>query len=197
MNDDRAVKHNKETAYAKSILFNAIRLGGQKEALKAREDLNSILEVAIRNVAVFDHIENYVETVLKNNLKDQDPKHYIRSVFKGASEAVMDTLYTMAENKDMILLIGMLNAYNILFEQTYDQVIVDVTTVVELDDKLRNLIEEKAKKDLGQDVVLNEKINKNIIGGVIITAQNKTLDCSLFRTIMDARNELTSVHQNS
>lgn len=194
--DDRHTRLNKENAYAKSILYNAIRIGGKSEALRARSDLYSILKVSMSNVTVFDQIENYAQSILKTNSNESFADNYIKKIFVGVSDAVLDTLIVMANNGDMRLVLGIYDAYNKLFEETYNQVIVDVTTAVELDDNLRKLIKNKAQNDLDSDVVLAEKVDKKILGGIRLQARNRTIDSSLFSLLNQVRNELTSIHQN-
>lgn len=194
MKEDRAVKTNKENAYAQSILHNAIRLGGQKEALRARDDLSNIVGAAMSNVSIFDRVENYIASINDGNIEKDVASGYVQKIFNGVSESVMDTLLIMAENRDMRYLIGIANAYDKVFEQTYEQIIVDVFTVVELNDHLRELIYKKVQNDFDSDVVLNEKISTDILGGIIISARNRIIDCSLLRMIKKAKIELTSIH---
>ena len=62
--------------------------------------------------------------------------------------------------------------------------VVDVTTVVELDDNLRTVITEKAESDLGRECVLVEHIDPSIQGGIIMSTGGRYVDASV-RTRFD------------
>ena len=65
--------------------------------------------------------------------------------------------------------------------------ILDVTTVVELDDHLRDIIKQKAESELGMKVVLRERIDKSILGGIIMSAGDKRIDASVASQLNNAR----------
>ena len=194
MADDRATRIKKQRAYAKSMLDSAIMIGGKDEALRVRGDLDSILYASLGNAQVAEIFADEIVEYTKATEKLIDRNKIVREIFAGASDAVLDVLGIMAENKDLYLCMSMYDTYNELIEEEFNVVIVDVTTVVELDDKLRNLIKEKAAKEFDSEIVLHEHIDKNILGGVVLSARNRILDCSLLTSLERTRSELTSVH---
>ena len=68
--------------------------------------------------------------------------------------------------------------------------IVDVTSAVELDDHLRELIKDKAKRELGLDAILYEKVDPEILGGVIMSVNGKCIDASMITQLNRARSVL-------
>ena len=194
MQDDRATKLKKERIYAESILKNAILLGGINEALRVRDELESILEASLTNAELLDALDETTYANYQESKKRIDVTDTIKAIFKGCSEAMIDTIAFMAEHDDLYILIGMYRCYNNLLEEYFKVTVVDVTTVVELDDHLREVIKNKLQNDLDAKVVLNEHIDKSIMGGVILSARNHTIDCSLARLLGKAKNQLTSVY---
>lgn len=194
MADDRATKIKKQRVYAKSMLDSAIMIGGKDEALRVRGDLDSILYASLGNAQVAEIFADEIVEYTKATEKLIDRNKIVREIFAGASDAVLDVLGIMAENKDLYLCMSMYDTYNELIEEEFNVVIVDVVTVVELDDKLRSLIKDKAAKEFNSEIVLHEHIDKNILGGVILSARNRILDCSLLTRLEKTRSELTSVH---
>ncbi|MGN0301612.1 MAG: F0F1 ATP synthase subunit delta, partial [Anaerotardibacter sp.] len=65
--------------------------------------------------------------------------------------------------------------------------VIDVTTVVDLDDNLRSVITKKAETDLGRDCVLVEHIDTNIMGGVIMSTKDRYVDASVRSQLDRAR----------
>ena len=61
---------------------------------------------------------------------------------------------------------------------------------VALDDNLRTLITRKAEADLGKKIVLRERIDKSILGGIIMSANGKRIDASIISQINHARQVL-------
>jgi len=68
--------------------------------------------------------------------------------------------------------------------------VVDVTTAVALDDHLREIITKKASTELGKNVVLNEHVDKSMLGGIIMSTKDERIDASLLSQIENARNVL-------
>ena len=81
-------------------------------------------------------------------------------------------------------------SYGEQLERKLNVTVVDVTTVVELDDHLREVITKKAEADLGTNVVLREHIDKSLLGGILMSANGKRIDASVLSQLESARNVL-------
>lgn len=194
MKDDRATKIKKKVAYAESMLYNAILIGGLDEALRVRDNLNDILKATLGNVDLADVFRDNLEEYGSETHKRVDVDKIIRDIFNGASQAVLDTMSIMAQNRDLYLSMSIYETYNDLLEEYFKVVVVDVLTAVELDDNLREIIKTKAQNDLDANIVLNEHVSKRILGGIVLSARNRIIDCSLLTMMERAKSELTSIH---
>ena len=96
----------------------------------------------------------------------------------------------MAEREDFALLSRVWASYGEQLERKLNVTVVDVTTVVELDDRLREVITKKAEADLGTNVVLREHIDKSLLGGILMSANGKRIDASVLSQLESARNVL-------
>jgi F-type H+-transporting ATPase subunit delta len=93
----------------------------------------------------------------------------------------------------MDLLPRVKDTYDQLSEEETGTVVVDVTTVVELTDDLRDQIKGKMSADLGgKKIVLSEHIDKSILGGVILGCHGKRLDGSARTQLEAARTIMTT-----
>ena len=81
-------------------------------------------------------------------------------------------------------------SYGEQVERKLNVTVVDVTTVVPLDDHLREVITKKSEADLGTKVVLRESIDKSLIGGILMSANGKRIDASMTSQLEAARNVL-------
>lgn len=197
MKDDRHTKILKQKAYAQYIMDDALRIGGLDEAIKVRNELSMVLSAAIANSTIAEMFREQIDEYYRETSKRIDIDKLIRVIFKGASESVISLLTFMADKRDLYLCKGIYGVYNNMLEEKFNVVIVDVTTAVELNDHLREVIKAKIKNDLGSDIVLDEHIDKNILGGVVLKAKNRIIDCSLLSIFEKTKSELTSVHNFS
>lgn len=183
MPTNRLVQKEKVATYAETLFEAAQAAGGQ----------DAVLEVRDHAEAVFRHIRTNMD--LSRALEDAgytpEQRHQLaQSVFEGYNPILVDVLAVMAEREDISLLQRVWEAYGVLIESKLNIAVVDVTTTVELDDKLRTLIKNKIEADLGKSVVLREHIDKSILGGIIMSANGKRIDASVVSQLESARSVL-------
>lgn len=178
MNDNRLTDNIKKQTYAKFLLDSVYAYGGIKDIIKCRNNILEIITALTSNYSSYEKLLSYnQEAAYSKDAKAKLVEH-TNGVLNGAHKCVVDLVDALIENNDLYLLIDLFDAYNLAFEKKFNKVIVDVTTVVELDDELRTLIKNKVKQDLGYDCILDETISDDIIGGVVIKVKNRMLDCS-------------------
>ena len=68
-----------------------------------------------------------------------------------------------------------------------------MTTVVELDDALRQTIKSKYAAQFGKDVMLREHVDPSILGGIVLSARGKKIDASVSAQLEQVRVALSSV----
>ena len=109
------------------------------------------------------------------------------NVFDGIDPLAVSVIAVMAERGDLDKLSSTVNAYREAAEAKLGVAIVEVTTVVALDDHLRQVITEKLSADLGKKVVLREHIDPAILGGIIMSTNGKRIDASVASELEHAR----------
>ena len=82
------------------------------------------------------------------------------------------------------------DAYEGLLAGKLNLCVLEVVTAVELDDHLREVIKKKADQELGKNVVLEERVDKSILGGIIMSANGQRIDASVLTQIENARETL-------
>jgi F-type H+-transporting ATPase subunit delta len=110
-----------------------------------------------------------------------------RQVFAGLFPSLVETLAILVERDDFALLSSVADQYAVVSEQRRGLVSVDVTTAVALTDSLRDSISTKLSADLGKDVVLREKVDPSIIGGIVISTHGHRIDASIASQLEAAR----------
>lgn len=180
MATNRLVSQGKVQVYAQTMFDAANDAGGSDEV------------VAVRNqMARLRHLI-YADMDLSLALKDASytsTQRYdlAKAVFADCEVALSETLAVMAEQGDTDLLGQVYHAYEEVMAEKLKLVVVDVTTVVALDDKLRELIGKKAEAELGCNAVLNESIDESILGGIIMSVNGMRIDASVLSQLNRAR----------
>ena len=116
----------------------------------------------------------------------------VREAFAGLAPEVVSVLAVMAERGDVRLLGRVATEFGEAAEKATGTVVVDVTTAVELDDNLREVIKKKLSADLGGSIRLNEKVDRSIVGGIIMSTHGKRMDASVKTQLSHARAVLST-----
>lgn len=183
MPTNRHVVKEKVATYAAVLLDGAYEAGGQGVVLEVRDQLERILRITRSNMDLSGALED-------SSYTPEQRETLARGVFAACNPVLVDVLAVMAERGDMALLTRVWESYNDQLERKLNVSVVDVTTVVELDDRLRDLIVKKAEADLGTSVVLRERIDKSLLGGIRMSANGKRIDASVLTQLESARNVL-------
>jgi len=166
------------------LLFDAVKNdGGQDGVLTVRDQLITIV-AALRGNADLD-------SALKDpGYTPEQKSQLVRGVFADANPALVSTLAVMAERGETDYLARVSEGFVKKMADELNLVVVDVATVVELDDHLRELIKQKAEAGLGKTVVLQEHIDKSMIGGIIMSTADERIDASILSQIEKTRSVL-------
>ena len=183
MPTNRLVAKETVDTYAQVLLDAANAAGGQDAVLEVRDQL----EVVMR--ALRSNIDLQVALAEKAYTPEQR-EELVRNVFTGMNPVLVDVLLVMSERDDLELANRVYAAFDGLIEEKLGVVVVDVTTAVPLDDALRETISNKAAQDLGKKVVLRERVDKSILGGIIMSASGRRIDASIATQLDTARTVL-------
>ncbi len=184
MPTNRHVLKEKIATYASVLLDGAYEAGGQDAALEVRDQMEQIIRV-VRTRGM-----ELSETLRDTTLTAEQRGQLARSVFANCHPALVDVLGVMSERAEFSLLRRVCGSYGEQLERKLNVTVVDVVTVVELDDRLREVITKKAEVDLGTKVVLRESIDKSLLGGILMSANGRRIDASVLSQLESARNVL-------
>lgn len=183
MPTNRLVIKEEVATYASVLLDAAAEAGGQDAVLEVRDQAEQIVGFMRSNMDLSGALEDESYT-------PEQRAGIARGVFASYDPVLVDVLAVMAERGDIALFSRVLKSYEEQIESKLNIAVVDVTTVVPLDDDLREVIRKKAEADLGTEVVLREHIDKSILGGVIMSANGKRIDASVLSQLESARSVL-------
>ncbi|MDR2587292.1 MAG: ATP synthase F1 subunit delta [Coriobacteriales bacterium] len=117
----------------------------------------------------------------------------VREVFAGFNAALLEVLVVMVERGDISLLPRVNEAYIAAAEEALGSVIIDVTTVIALDDGLRDSIKKKYSAQFGKEVLLREHVDPSLVGGIVLSTHGRRIDASVVSQLERARTVLATV----
>ncbi|MBQ9058976.1 MAG: F0F1 ATP synthase subunit delta [Atopobiaceae bacterium] len=103
---------------------------------------------------------------------------------------VVGLLATMSDDGNLSKLSEVKSLYEDLVSDTGETVAVEVTTAVELDDELRQKVKTKLEAELKKPVVLVERVDPAIMGGIIISTRNERRDASVRTQLQNMRESM-------
>ena len=183
MPTNRLIVKEQIATYTK-LLFEALQNdGGPQAVLEACTQAKGMVEAMRFNVD------------MKNALADpgytpEQKAQIVRGVFAEVNPALLDVTAIMAERGETDYLARVVEQLEQRMAEELDLMIVDVETVVELDDNLREKIKKKAESELGKKVVLQEHTNESMLGGIIMSTKDERIDASLLTRVEKTREAL-------
>lgn len=175
---NRHVINETIAAYANAAIEGANAAGGKEAIVEIRNQMLEILGFMASNIDLRLACDDEGYT-------PEEREGIVKAVFGGSYNSVLVSLLSvMASRSDMGKLRRVYHQYEELIETKLNFNVVDVTTVVELDDNLRTVITKKAESDLGRECVLVEHIDPSIQGDIIMSTGSRYVDASV-RTQFD------------
>ncbi len=92
---------------------------------------------------------------------------------------VRDFLFLLADKHRLMLLDRIAGEYQPLLDAEKGIVRGEVVSAVPLDDKARKTVETKLEKKAGKDLILDFKVDKSLLGGMLLKVGDKVMDASL------------------
>ncbi len=183
MPTNRHIAKAEANLYASTLIDALNEAGGIDALLAARGQIETILAFDRSHVELGDAMKVEKTT-------PEQRAGIVKSVFGFCEPALVSVLSVMAERGDFGKLTQVYNMFNSLITEKFDVNVVDVITRVPLDDHLRDVIKRKAGADLGTDIVLNETVDANMLGGIIMSANGQRIDASVNTLLEGARRAL-------
>lgn len=112
----------------------------------------------------------------------------VDQVKEGASKYVANLLQMVFDYRRMSDMVAIVDEFERRYDEKHKRVHAEVVTAVQLDETRRNQLRDNLAARLGaQEIVLNEKVDPTILGGVVVKTANQTLDGSIKTKIEQIR----------
>ncbi len=111
----------------------------------------------------------------------------------GVSPLVRNLLCVLTEKGRMSCFAGIARRFRELYNDKFKLAEITVTTSSPLSAEMKSKIAEKMSKIIGKTVTINERLDKNIIGGIIVDYGSRRYDGSIKARLNELSKELSSV----
>lgn len=190
MKTNRLETNGKIAVYSQILVDTIYENGGREALIEVRGEIRFIIRY-MRSKPEF------IQAIAEDSYTSEQLSQLIHGVFEGFNPILLDVVGVMAGRHDMQLLPRVFHAFDQRLFDNYNLVAVDVVTAVELDDHLRDVLRDKVKQDFGKEAIINERINKDMLGGIVMTAHGKRIDASVRAQLDKARITLKSTKTNT
>jgi F-type H+-transporting ATPase subunit delta len=162
------------------------------------EALFALASAAGKTAAVFDELRELVKLVesepgfaafMTSRVLDPDRRAAgLERMFRSRlDDLTLNTLLVMNRHGRYGLLASLCRAYELRMERAADQVEVQVTSAVELDERLRGRIEQTAAELSGKTPLMRYTVDEGLLGGLVVQMGDWRYDNSVRRQLRTAR----------
>jgi F-type H+-transporting ATPase subunit delta len=115
----------------------------------------------------------------------------LKKIFSGkVSKLVFNLLMVLNNNRRSSILPAVCDAYRHKLTKKLGRQEVFISTAVPLEEAQRTTLREAARRILGREPVLVERVDPELLGGLIVQAGDRQYDSSIKRRIRDMRSAL-------
>ena len=155
---------------------------------------SALYELAAESKNIDSVLKNF-EFLQKNIKENKDLKLLIKSplIASDDKQKIMEKILSkqlankltttflkvISNNKRFVHLSSIISQFININAQKRGKILADVTSADNLSDKQKNEINDQLKSILGEKLSLNFKVDKKIIGGLIVKVGSKMIDSSL------------------
>lgn len=108
----------------------------------------------------------------------------------GAEPELVNFLELLAEKHRMPAIFRIRRTYEELVAEELKQLDVNVTSAIELDDKVVKQVGDEIERQTGRKVELSSTVDDSILGGLVLRVGNMVLDASLRNRLEKMRREI-------
>ena len=173
---------NIEQKYAKALFDVALDTNTLEEMY---EDFSAINESVQPYISQFKAIDQNPQQT------NEQRHHFVGIVFGGANKYLYNMFMVLANNRHLSIIGKVFEVFNSLYNKYYNQDTAVVESVYELSDEQLTQIENVIKDRTNLDkVMIENKINPSLIGGVRITVDTTVMDASIENELKNMKQQM-------
>jgi ATP synthase F1 delta subunit len=120
-----------------------------------------------------------------------EKKDAIRKIIDGGDEHFLNFLELLAERHRLPVTFRIRRTFDEMWREEHKMLPVEVTSAIELDDKLIKSIGDRIQEQTGRRIEMTSKVDPDIIGGLVLRVGNRILDASVSGRLQRLRRQIT------
>ena len=112
------------------------------------------------------------------------------SAVSGADDEFVNFLGLLVEKHRMPAIFRIRDKFEELYAEETKRLEVNVTSAIELDDKIVKQVGDEIEKQTGREVELSSTVDEDVLGGLVLRVGNVVLDASLRSKLEKMRREI-------
>jgi F-type H+-transporting ATPase subunit delta len=173
-------EHRAAYRYAKALMDLAVE---QDKVREIEQDMHLVLDTIKGSDPLKDMLHSPVIT-------DHDKAAALKAVFKNAQPLTSELFNLLGTNGRVDILKGVAEQYEALYEKMQGQDVAKVLTAVPLSASLEKKILKQLKKITGREVVIENEIDPELIGGFILQMGDLEYNASISNKLGNLKREL-------
>ncbi len=173
-----------EKTYASALFELSLEGDFLKESY---DELTSIIKI-------FDENPDFLKLLTLPTLSFKEKSEVLENVFKKSfSETISNFMLLLIEKNRMSYIIKIADEFKIMYNEHCGILEVEVITAKKLSKTLRTKLVDKLVSLSKKEIILIEKVDSTILGGIILKYNNSMIDSSIKSKLEDMKNHINSI----
>jgi F-type H+-transporting ATPase subunit delta len=163
------------------------------EVAQKKDNLSLVEEELEFIYELFSHDADFNNFITNPGVSREKKNGLIKNVFQGRiSQETENFLYLLVENDRQVFLSEIYQSFSELMDDINGRLRVVVTSSITLNDTMRTNIVKELQGTYKKEIILEEKVDESILGGIIIKIGDLLIDGSLAKDLKNIRTKLIS-----
>lgn len=164
------------------------------ELCKERENLDEVHSELLWLNEVIDTNSELIKFLNAPTVEHTEKKNILKNIFESQlSKTSFDFLCVVSDKKRIKYLQKIIESFNALYNDEKNILEVTAITTIPLSDNLREKLIKKLEDISKKTIVLTERIDKSIIGGIVLEYSNTQIQGSIRNRLDELRARINSV----
>jgi F-type H+-transporting ATPase subunit delta len=160
------------------------------EAARDRDKVDAVREQVGQLADALEEDRDLQVFLFSPYFSSEEKKEGLRKAISGADELVTNFLELLVDNHRMPALFRIRREYDRLWDTEHKRLPVEITSAVELDDKVVKQIGDRIAEQTGQQVELTTSVDPDVLGGLVVRVGNTVLDASIRNRLEQLRKQV-------
>ena len=155
--------------------------------VKFKNDLNEIKEI------ISEH-DDFRNVLFNPRIQNEEKKKVLKRVFSGeVSERIFNFINLLIEKRRIFYIEFIIDQFNKLVNDREDILEVEVVSAIELENDLQKKLKKKLEKEMNYKVVLNNTVDPEILGGLVLKIGDKIIDGSIQHELNTLKDKIEKI----